>query len=281
MYVDLVNERAKGELVINWLGGPEIIDRFDQGDAVSRGVIDISNLPASYFHALVPAGYALCILAENTPMREHEIGWTDLMVEVNAKGNIRFLTRTETNQTFHFGLKQPIESPESFKGKRMRVASLYNYFMEALGAVPVTIGHTEVYPALERGVVDGYGFPFSDVTDLSLYEVCGYFADHTVYEAGNLIAILNLDKWNSIPKHLQDLMIQAGIDLEPQIYDIFGRDQAAARQKMIDEGMVPVKFSPDDAKWYRDLAFSSFREGVRGLMSPELFDRVVKVTAKQ
>ena len=155
---------------------------------------------------------------------------------------------------------------------------LYNYFIAALGASPVTIPHPEVYTALERGVVDGYMFPFSDAADLSLFEVCKYFVDHTFYESGNLVAIMNLKKWNALPKHLQKLMIDALMDLEPQVYDIFGKDQAAAKKKLIDNGMVPIKFSPEDAKAYREMAYSSFREGVKELMSPEKHAKMVRLT---
>jgi len=280
MYIEMVNERAKGELVIDWVGGPDVIPRFDQGDAVANGVLDMSCLPTSYFQGLVPAGFAAAILSQYTPMEELNTGWYDLMVEQNAKGNIRFITRTETNQTFHFGIKQSIERPQDLAGKRLRTGALYNFFMMALEAVPVTVPHPEVYTALERGVVDGYAFPFSDVTDLSLYEVVPYFVDHTFYEAGNLVAIMNLDKWNSLPKHLQDLMVEAVQDLLPQVYDIFGRDQAAARQQMIDEGMVPITFSPEDAKFFRDLAYSSFADGQKKILSPELYDKVIKLTIK-
>jgi TRAP-type C4-dicarboxylate transport system substrate-binding protein len=123
-------------------------------------------------------------------------------------------------------------------------------------------------------------FPYSDTADLSLYEVCKYFINQTFYESGNLVSIMNLKKWNSLPKHLQKLMIDAIIDLEPQIYEIFARDQAAAKQKLIDNGMVPINFSPEDAKWYRNLAYSSFKGGAKDLCSPEKYAEILRLTGK-
>jgi TRAP-type C4-dicarboxylate transport system substrate-binding protein len=280
MYIDMLNEKAAGKLMIDWVGGPDIIPRRDQGSAVMDGAIDMAALPASYYQSAVPAGFAICILSEATPMEEHENGAYDLLVEVNERAGIRLIGRTETNMSFHMGIKQAVSTPQELAGNKIRSMGLYNFFLEALGCSPVQIPHPEVYTALERGLVDGYCFPFSDVNDLSLYEVCDNFIDHTFYESGNVVVIMNLDKWNSLPKSLQKLMLDTMIELEPQVYDIYGKDQAAAKQSMLDNGMNPIKFSAADAKWYRDLAFSSFKEGIKGVVDAETFARVLEVTGK-
>ena len=75
-------------------------------------------------------------------------------------------------------------------------------------------------------------------------------------------------------------MIDAMIELEPQIYDIFGRDQAAAKKKIMANGMVPIKFSPEDAKAYRKLAFSSFEGGAKDLCPPDKFAKMMKLVRK-
>jgi len=238
MYIKMVNERAKGELEIKWVGGPDAIPRLEQANAVKSGVIDMAGLPASYYMSIVPTAFNTCILSEYTPMEEHKNGVYDFQVEEHAAAGMRFIGRLETNHTFHCGVKEKVSRPQDLAGKKIRSMGLYNYFIKALGASPVKIAHTETYTALERGVVDGYMFPFSDVADLSLYEVCKYFIDHTFYESGNLVIIMNLEKFNSLPKHLQKVMVDAMIDLEPMMYEIFGKDQAAAKKKMLSNSCI-------------------------------------------
>ncbi len=268
-YVEEVNKRAKGELIIDYIGGPEVIDRLDQADAVRNGVIDISVLPSGYYRSLVPPAYSLPI-SQYTHSEERENGLYDLMVQEHAKVNIRFIGRDQTNVLFHFGLKERIERPQDLAGMRFRTGTLYDYFLTDLGVAPVWISHPEVYSSLERGVVDGYGFPFGNVTDLSLYEVVPYFIDHTFYESGNIVIIMNLDKWNSLPKHLQDVLLETLIDQESLIYKLWGDAQWGARDEMIEKGMIPITFSEADAKWFRDLAYSSLLRGVAEIVTPEM-----------
>ena len=40
MFFEKVNEKGKGELVVKWLGGKEVIAATDQPEAVMRGVVE-------------------------------------------------------------------------------------------------------------------------------------------------------------------------------------------------------------------------------------------------
>ena len=48
-WVDKVNKRANGELVVKYRGGPEVIAAFDQAKAVSKGVVDMAINRCSFF----------------------------------------------------------------------------------------------------------------------------------------------------------------------------------------------------------------------------------------
>ena len=68
---------------------------------------------------------------------------------------------------------------------------------------------------------------------------------------------MNLDSWNQLPPHLQDLVMDVVIELEPE-----QRDRDAAKdeeyfQKFLDAGVQPIEFSPADAKWFLDTAYNS------------------------
>ncbi len=279
-YIDAVNERANGELVIDWIGGPEALPRFDQAEAVRTGVIDMTATPFMDYHDLAPAGMSV-FLSQVTPMEEHGNGFYDFMVGVLAEANIRYIGRMETNVLFHIGVKDLIGSPQELKGLQIRTAPIYESFLEALGTVPTEVAHPEVYSALETDLVDGYTFPFSDVKDLSICEVVPYFIDHTFYEAGNILAIMNMDKWNSLPEHLQDLMLDTLIEFEPGMAERRTALEKEARQSIIDCGMETITFSPADAKWYRDLAYSVMMEDIKAQVDPATVAKIAELTGKQ
>ncbi len=70
----------------------------------------------------------------------------------------------------------------------------------------VTLRPSEVYTAVERGVVDGFALStVGMIVDAGLYEVTKYTIDHPFLNT-NFVVIMNLDSWNRIPKNLQDLL---------------------------------------------------------------------------
>jgi TRAP-type transport system periplasmic protein len=281
-YINLVNEKSKGDITINWAGGGDVIPPFDQGTAVRDGVVDMAVLPTSYFSQLNAAIMATAILSQSTPTDEYNNGILDFMNSEAAKVNLHLIGRYESNMTFHIGVKKPVEHYKELAGRKMRDAVLFNSFTTALGCASITLAPTEVYNALDRGVIDAYNFPYADVADFSLFEVCKYFIDHTVYEAGNLVAIINDKTFNSYPKDKQDILMNTLRDYWPALYPELGIRQDAAKKKMLDNGMKAIKFSDAEAKEYRDLAYSSFAAGVQKQISADTYSQVLKlVTPKK
>jgi len=59
MLIDTINERADGELIIDYLGKGEVIGELEQGPAVEKGIVDIAWLPGSYYEGIVPGAKAV------------------------------------------------------------------------------------------------------------------------------------------------------------------------------------------------------------------------------
>ena len=73
---------------------------------------------------------------------------------------------------FYFYTVNKIEKIDDFKGQKLRVAPLYRAFALKLGTSPVTMPHSEIYAALERGVVNGLGFGGIDFTRAGFRSSC-------------------------------------------------------------------------------------------------------------
>ncbi len=69
---------------------------------------------------------------------------------------------------------------------------------------------------------------------------------------------MNLDRYNSLPEHLQKVIDQASLDLEKIGAEMSAKTVANAKKQLIEEGgMTPITFSPEDAKYYTGLAYSA------------------------
>lgn len=254
-YTELVAERSKGQLTIKWLGGPEIMKGKSQPEAVSTGLIDISLLPFNWFEPKDPS-VRVVTLSEWTPWEERKVGFFDYLQKIaENKANVHLLGRINPNRPFYmFTNFKPVNPKTDFKGKGIGFdGPEWTSTFKALGANLVTVSVPEWYTALERGVTDAQMAPMTFVKDQSFFEVSKYIIDYGIAPANNVVGVINLDKWKSLPPEMRDLMDKAWADLEPKFYDFQTAGAAKARQLAIQKKMEFVKFSGADEKWYLDV----------------------------
>jgi C4-dicarboxylate-binding protein DctP len=112
--------------------------------------------------------------------------------------------RNITNNT------RPVKSTADLKGIRMRVmqAPILITQYKAWGAQPTAMAFTEVYNGLQQGVVHGQENPLANIATMRFYEVQKYMT-LTNHAYHGYAAVVNKDAWNSLPKDLQQVMIEA------------------------------------------------------------------------
>ena len=132
------------------------------------------------------------------PMTElRKNGGFDAMAALYAqKMNAIFLARLVDNNPFHLYLNKPIAKPD-LTGLKLRITPVYRDFFQALGATVVQTAPGEVYTALERGVVDGYGWPITGVFDLGWNEKTKYRVDPGFYTA-EVSVLVNKATWDKL-----------------------------------------------------------------------------------
>jgi TRAP-type C4-dicarboxylate transport system substrate-binding protein len=85
LFIDRVNKRAAGRLKIEWLGGPEVVQTFDQIHALKAGTIEmLLYYPFGYMKPLMPECWAKG-LSRLSAWEERKSGAHDLWEEIFAK----------------------------------------------------------------------------------------------------------------------------------------------------------------------------------------------------
>ena len=112
-------------------------------------------------------------------------------------------------------VSKQVKTPADLKGMKVRSVSspVDQAIWRSWGASPTPIDFAEVYSALQSKVVDGYGPNWSDAIGTKQVEQIKYAAD-TNYIVGTQLAVMRLDKFNALPKELQDVLLKAGRDTE-------------------------------------------------------------------
>jgi TRAP-type C4-dicarboxylate transport system substrate-binding protein len=259
LFFDKVNEKAKGQLVINYRGGPEVIGQFDLGAAVQKGIIDIAMVSVGFYEALVP-GNGAAMLSELTPQEERKPGGAYYYLdEMHHKAGMKYLGRTapSTDRFFYVYLNKKITTQKDFAGFRIGCSAGSRAAVEGWGASVTNVKITDYYNAMERGLVDAIaGCPLDVWVSLGAYEVTKYVIDHPYY-VSTAVAIMNLSSWNKLPKELQDLLTETMIEYEKEKIGVEQKARAAARQKMINAKIEFYKLSPPVADWFVSTAYKA------------------------
>ncbi|HHU76242.1 MAG TPA: TRAP transporter substrate-binding protein, partial [Firmicutes bacterium] len=181
---------------------------------------------------------------------------------------------------------KPIKTLEDLKGLRLRSPSAtLNPVVEAWGAIPVNLPMSELYEALQKGVVDCTIAPLSSIYDFNLSEVVNYATFGDFYVCTFFMA-MNEDTWNSLSPEDQkvfegiigkEMAIKAG-----EAYDHGGQLGLGELEK---KG-VPIYNLPDEelARWKEAIApivdeWIADKEA-KGLPGREVYEKAVQLSEK-
>src|SRR5262252_1066590 len=230
LFVERVNKEGKGILQINYIGGPKAMPPFEVGNALKSGVVDLANSTGAFYTNVMPEADSWKLTER--PMSElRKNGGYDYMSHLYAeKMNAIFLARHVDGNPFHLYLNKPISSPD-LTGLKIRITPVYRDFFQALGATVVQTAPGEVYTALERGVVDGYGWPITGIFDLGWHEKTKYRVDPGFYSA-EVSILVNKSAWAKLSAEQRQVIADAAAWIEAQAADVAQENEAdIAKQK--------------------------------------------------
>src|SRR3954465_7703882 len=250
-WIEKVNKEGKGVLHLNFIGGPKAIPTFEVGKAVQSGVVDIGFTTGAFYTNVMPEADILK-LSETSAAEQRKNGGYDLINKIWAeKANMRYLAKTVEFTPFHLYLNKKIDKPD-LTGLKIRITPVYRDFFQAMGASVMTTAPGEVYTALERGVIDGYGWPIHALFDLNWQEKTKYRVDPGFYNA-EVSLIMNLDKYKSLPAKARQFLDQEALAYEKQndFWKSYNQNEA---KRQADAGIQTISFDAATSKSYVEKA---------------------------
>jgi len=194
------------------------------------------------------------------------------------KMNAIFLARLVDNNQFHLYLNKPISTPD-LTGLKIRITPVYRDFFQALGATVVQTPPGEVYTSLERGVVDGYGWPITGIFDLGWHEKTKYRVDPGFYTV-EVSILVNKTTWDKLSDAQKAVLRKAAERGEAEAAAEFGAENAKDTKRQADAGIQTIKFDGPVAEAYRAKAYQAGWEGVIK-QSPEHGPKIKEFFAKK
>src|SRR3954454_11107261 len=250
-FIEKVNADGKGVLRINYIGGPRAMPPFEVGNAVRTKVVDIANVTGAFYTNLMPEADAFKLISKDMAEQRRNGTWEFINQLHNQKLNAYYLARQFHNVPFHIYLNKKPEKLD-FTGLKIRVTPVYKDVVEALGGTAITTAPGEVYTALERGVVDGYGWPVTGIFDLGWEKVTKYRLEPAFYSV-EVNVLVNLDTWKALTDAQKKVLTDAAGWLEGLDADNVAV-VTSEPDRQTKAGIQPVAFSADESKKFTEKA---------------------------
>ncbi len=259
-FIERVNQTGKGVIQINYIGGPKAMPPFEIGNALKSGVIDVANTAGAFYTNLMPEADAWKLTERPMPELRKNGGYDTMAALYAQKMNAIFLARLVDNNPFHLYLNKPITKPD-LTGLKLRITAVYRDFFQALGATVVQTAPGEVYTALERGVVDGYGWPITGIFDLGWQEKTKYRVDPGFYTA-EVSVLVNKATWDKLTDAQKEVLRKAGAEGEATAVHDFAEENAKDTKRQADAGIQTIKLEGAAGKEYYDKAYEAGWAGI-------------------
>ncbi len=250
-FIEKLNEIGTGVVQIDYRGGGgAVMNPFELGNAVSTGVVQIANLPGAFYTKLMPEADAFKLSAFTIAEERANGAWEYTNRLHNERMNAWHLARQKDCVPFHLYLNKPLDGRD-LNGLNIRVTPIYRAFFASMGAAMIRTKPGDVYTALERGTVDGYGWPTQGVLDLGWHEVTKYRVDPAFYRA-SVEVLINLDAWNGLSDAAKEALQSAAGFME----GLCEEDRALNAeeiQRQSDAGIETITFDGAEGEaWLRD-----------------------------
>jgi tripartite ATP-independent transporter DctP family solute receptor len=204
---------------------------------------------------------------------EKELFWPKIAPETEKKG-LKVLAVWENGYRHVTNSKRPINTPEDLKGLKLRVpeGKWRVKMFQAYGANPSPMKFSEVFTALQTGVMDAQENPFTQIYSAKFHEVQKYLSlTGHVYTPAYVVA--GSKKWATLPAEVRKILEDTAKETQAFVYEYAEKDDTALLEKLKAAGMQVNTPSKDAFIAASKPVYDDFAKEIAG--SKEIIDRAI------
>jgi TRAP-type mannitol/chloroaromatic compound transport system substrate-binding protein len=265
---ETIGEMSGGRLTVKVYGAGELVPAFGIFDAVSRGTAQMGHGAAYYwkgkheatqFFAAVPFGLNA---NEMNAWLSHG-GGQQLWDELYAGFGLKPFAAGNTGVQMGGWFNREINSPEDYKGLKMRIPGLGGEVLSRLGATVVNVPGGEIFQALKSGAIDASEWvgPYNDLA-FGFHKAAKYYYWPGWHEPGTTLeAFVNQKEYEALPKDLQAIVKHACASTNLDLLSELTARNATALVQLTGEHSVQLKrYSDETLKTVGQVAKSVLEE---------------------
>jgi len=220
---------SQGELVIQIDSANKHKAPFGILDMVKEGQYEMGHSASYYWKGMDPTAMFFTTMPFGMTAPEqyawfYHGGGMELMQKVYAKHGVYSFPGGNTGVQMGGWFRKEINSLDDLKGLKMRIPGFAGEVLAELGVVVTNIPPGELYTALDRGTIDALEWvgPSLDL-NMGFQKIAPYYYTGWHEPAAELQFLVNKEKFDALPKHLQEIlttaMQAAALDLYANCYD--------------------------------------------------------------
>lgn len=266
-FIDDVNVMSGGRIQIEMFWSSSVVATVEGFTAAATGILDGEMHGGSYQTGKNPAFQFV-----SDPMGAYDNPWQMYSFFEHGGGEE---AANELYHAFNMHLvgwwaggheamvsSKPLAGPDDLKGWKFRSPpGLETEIFQELGASPIVMDFTDIFTALETGVIDGAdASSLANNVGLGLYDIVG----HTTFPGFHSMPMdhvtFNLDVWNDFPADVQRILEVGTQKLALQTTLTFEIANMEAAKELKAKGVVFYDWSPEDRRVFRDAAQAAWND---------------------
>lgn len=248
-----IEERTEGRVKLQLHEAGALFKAQETFNAVSRGIIQMGTISPGYAQDKISLGgiasglpFAFRNVWEAAYFHKN-LGFEDMLREEAAKHGVYW--STDKVYPTEMVVKNPINSWEDFTELKIRSSGALQKFLDEAGASTSYLPGSELYPALDTGVVDGAHWGAAQgAASMSLYEVAKYHVQPALNIAGTDVIIVSQKALDALDPKDQEAVKQV---LDEQFWfrtNEYLYQERVALSKAMEENGVEINRLPQDVQ---------------------------------
>jgi TRAP-type transport system periplasmic protein len=212
-----VEVASKGDMKFN-VSGPETVPPFEQLQPAGSNVFQFLFSHGAYHFGTTP--YLVAVEGLSGDLAKWRAAGIKEQIDKHyQRFGLKYLVMplVPEGSAYNVMLKAPVGPSGDLQGRKIRATQTYAGILSMLGASPVNLPPAEIYPSLEKGVVDGAAWPVIGPLGYRWYEVAKYVMRPSFGVVINSVFV-NLGAWNSLSEAQRKLLNDEAVKMEDAWY---------------------------------------------------------------
>jgi C4-dicarboxylate-binding protein DctP len=264
-WLEMVKAEGKDKINIKYFPNGQLYKGKALAKALPRGAVDMGQVLRAHLMGTIKicrGGYLPFLLKDvkHATWFHNQPEIREILDKAYEAQNMKVIWAGLIAPAGILNSKRPLVKPKDFKGLRLSTSGpVMGKLVASFGGKAQFVDYAELYMALNRGTIDGAWMVPGSVIGRKIYEVQKYM---TICNANfvQMLYAMNLNKWKSLSKDVQDILLRTGRKAEEMNVKIVEKYSQAYVNKIKELGVNVYVLTPEERKVWMDIAIPTWND---------------------